>query len=147
MLPLISLASLFDVLLPRAIFAAAATVFILGVYYGIKYVGMMKTIYLAFEFLLTVLWYWATWWQLSIMGSPTSDYGTWVGAFLFFAFAVGTTWMLCHEVVTTARNQFHIELNLFRRLRLGEKLAARMGEPEPQAAPKPYEIPLNMPEE
>ncbi len=114
------------------------------VYVGYLYVGLMKTIYLTFELGLTVVWFWATLWQLSLMNEPTSDGGTLIGAFVFLAFGIGTAWMLCNEVITTARTQFHLELNLFRRYQVREKLAARFATHGSAEAP---EVPFDLPEE
>lgn len=104
-------------------------------YFGNRYLGTMKTIFLMFELALTILWFWATAWQLSILNEPTSDGGTFIGALVFLALGVGTGWMLCNEAITTARNEFGFELNLFRRYHVMEKLAARMGPAEPHEAP------------
>ena len=103
------------------------------------YVGLMKTIFLLFELGLTVLWYWAAIWQFSLVSQPGGDGGTFIGALLFLVFGVLTSWMLCNEIIKTARDQFGVELNLIRRYKLMEKLAART--PERPAS----DLPLNLP--
>ena len=108
-------------------------------YFGTRYLGMMKTIFLSFELGLTIVWFWATFWQFSLMNEPTSDGGTIIGGLVFLAFGIGTGWMLVHEAFTTARNDFGVDLNLFRRFKVGEKLASRMGPAGPQEVP--YDLP------
>jgi hypothetical protein len=108
-----------------------------------RYVGTMKALYLGFELGLTILWFWAMFWQFGITSDSTSDWGTVVGAFTFMAFGIGTGWMLIHEIITTARQRFGVELNLFRRYHVFERLAARMG-----PAPEPsHDVPLSLPPE
>ena len=108
-------------------------------YFGFRYLGVMKTSFLSFELGLTIVWFWATAWQFSLMNEPTSDGGTIIGGLVFLAFGIGTAWMLCHEAITTARSDFGVELNLFRRFKVAEKLAARMGPTDPQEVP--YDLP------
>jgi hypothetical protein len=105
-----------------------------------RFVGMMKSIYLGFELALTILWFWATIWQWDIRNAPTSDGGTLIGGLVFLAFGIGTAWMLFNEIITTARNQFGVELNLFRRYHVGEMLADR-------AVTVPQDIPFDLPPE
>lgn len=104
-------------------------------------VGMMKAIFLLFEVGLTVVWFWAAIWQFALMRDPGSDGGTFIGGLLFLVFGILTLWMLCNEVITTARDQFGIELNLFRRFRVMERLAANA----PERPAHAHDIPLNLP--
>ncbi len=104
-------------------------------------VGWMKAIFLLFELGLTVVWFWAAIWQFSLMHQPGSDGGTFIGGLLFLVFGILTGWMLCNEIITTSRAQFGVELNLFRRFKVMERLAATM--PERPAAAR--DIPLNLP--
>ncbi len=122
----------------------AIIVFCALVVVAARFVGVMKSLYLGFELALTILWFWATAWQWGIRNEPTSDGGTIVGALVFLAFGIGTAWMLCNEIITTARTQFGVELNLFRRYRLMEKLAARMATNAPAG---PQEVPFDLPPE
>lgn len=123
------------------LWAVGIVLFCALIYVAAKFVGVMKAAFLGFELALTILWFWATAWQLSIRNEPTSDGGTIIGALLFLAFGIGTAWMLCHEIITTARNQFGLELNLFRRYHVMERLAMR------QTAVVPQEVPFDLPPE
>jgi hypothetical protein len=121
------------------IVAVAAAI---GVGYVVSlFVGLMKAIFLLFELGLTIVWFWAAIWQFSLMREANSDGGTFIGGLLFLAFGVGTGWMLCNEIITTARNQFGVELNLFRRFNVMERLAAKVPDRPAQAR----DIPLNLP--
>jgi hypothetical protein len=104
-------------------------------------VGMMKAIFLLFELALTAVWLWAAVWQFSLMRDPGSDGGTFIGGLLFLVFGILTLWMLCNEVITTARTQFGVELNLFRRFKIMERLAANA----PERPTHAHDIPLNLP--
>ena len=69
----------------------------------------MRWIFLAFESTLTVVWFWATWWMLTIIGNHDGDYGTVIGMLLFLAFAVGTAWMLVHEIRDLIRQRSRMQ--------------------------------------
>ena len=119
-----------------AIAASLALIYVLSLV-----VDMMKAIFLLFEAGLTVVWFWAALWQFSLMHETGSDGGTFIGALLFLVFGVLTLWMLCNEVITTARTQFGVELNLFRRFKIMERLAATV----PERPAHANDIPLNLP--
>jgi hypothetical protein len=125
------------------LWVVGVVLFLALVYGAAKLVGVMKAAFLGFELALTLLWFWAAAWQFGIRNEPTSDGGTIIGALLFLAFGIGTAWMLCHEIITTARNQFGIELNLLRRYHVMERLAARMT----ATAVVPQEAPFDLPPE
>ncbi len=65
----------------------------------------MRWIFLSFEVMLTVVWFWATYGMYTILASGNGDGGTFIGMLLFLAFGVGTAIMLGRELYLLVRRR------------------------------------------
>jgi hypothetical protein len=71
----------------------------------------MRWIFLSFEALLTIVWFWATIGMLNILASGRGDGGTFIGMLLFLAFGVGTAIMLGREIYLLVRRYLNTASN------------------------------------